>query len=436
MDTITRSAEWLKSDQWEGEAEAQNVVVGVDVDDADAYLNPGRKDTIIRSEEWLMSAQWGREADADDTTEQNEVTDPTIPTLPGPEWFPEVTGESYDFGTHRPKDILPIWCAMVTLNLSPKDPRFNCLDAREALKKELDALVKQGGHAIPSATQHIDFQEVGITPAAMESARSARTSMIATLADKDGGESRVIQSDAPQAYLQAAFLQEGCTPTWISMPSSLGLGFQNGFLGVLATLELVRCCFDMSSFLEKPLQRFVQDAGTQKPSKCPNVALPSGKALDKMSESEGSHKRNALSHLMKVMYGARMAAPHLLLSINRLSSQVTRWTKAYDQALAQIFRYIAGSGGKGMLVGGFARDARNCDDMHGACYADADLSGDSTRTAKSTTGYWVEFVSDGHRSPIAWCSKRQTSTPASTAEAELAAMTSAVKDSLSQCKSY
>eukprot|EP00971_Amphidinium_carterae_P111069 2200119-Amphidinium_carterae.1 len=65
-----------------------------------------------------------------------------------------------------------------------------------------------------------------------------------------------------------------------------------------------------------------------------------------------------------------------------------------------------------MLVGEVSRDARNSQDMHVACYADADLSGDSTRTAKSTTGYW-----------------RQTSTSVSTAEAELVAMTSAVKES-------
>eukprot|EP00971_Amphidinium_carterae_P237056 4704765-Amphidinium_carterae.1 len=63
-----------------------------------------------------------------------------------------------------------------------------------------------------------------------------------------------------------------------------------------------------------------------------------------------------------------------------------------------------------MLVGEVSRDARNSQDMHVACYADVDLSGDSTRTAKSTTGYLVEFVANGHRFPIAWCSKRQTST--------------------------
>eukprot|EP00971_Amphidinium_carterae_P235035 4664059-Amphidinium_carterae.1 len=89
---------------------------------------------------------------------------------------------------------------MATLSLSPKDRRFYCQDTREALKKEVDGLVNQdeapehhharllplegikhwedealrtfkgrivlGGHAIHSAAQHIDFQEVGVTPAA------------------------------------------------------------------------------------------------------------------------------------------------------------------------------------------------------------------------------------------------------------------------------
>eukprot|EP00971_Amphidinium_carterae_P344186 6484416-Amphidinium_carterae.1 len=88
MDTLIRAAGGLKSDQWEGEAEAQNIVVGADV------------------------------ADYDNTAAQNEIAKSAILTLPGPEWFPGVTAESYDFGTHRPKDILPIWCAVVTLNLS------------------------------------------------------------------------------------------------------------------------------------------------------------------------------------------------------------------------------------------------------------------------------------------------------------------------------
>eukprot|EP00971_Amphidinium_carterae_P192347 3816666-Amphidinium_carterae.1 len=58
-------------------------------------------------------------AELDERLEKTEIS---LPTLPGPEWFPGVTDESMDFGTHRPKESLPVWCGMVTLNLSPKDP--------------------------------------------------------------------------------------------------------------------------------------------------------------------------------------------------------------------------------------------------------------------------------------------------------------------------
>eukprot|EP00971_Amphidinium_carterae_P113143 2241257-Amphidinium_carterae.1 len=102
---------------------------------------------------------------------------------------------------------------MVTLNLSPKDPRFQSEEARKALKNEMDGLLSAGvwrwedceefsevkrrhphhhharlfpligikhwenpamrrykgrivlgGHAIHTATHHVEFQEAGITP--------------------------------------------------------------------------------------------------------------------------------------------------------------------------------------------------------------------------------------------------------------------------------
>eukprot|EP00971_Amphidinium_carterae_P317653 6314459-Amphidinium_carterae.1 len=82
-----------------------------------------------------------------------------------------------------------------------------------------------------------------------------------------------------------------------------------------------------------------------------------------------------------------------------------------------------------MLMGEVAKDARRKTDMHLACYADADLSGGPARTSRFATGYWLEFVADGRTFPIAWCSKKQTATSASTAEAELVSMATAVKES-------
>eukprot|EP00971_Amphidinium_carterae_P287528 5707320-Amphidinium_carterae.1 len=239
---------------------------------------------------------------------------------------------------------------------------------------------------------------------------SARTSMIAAFADRDGGDSRVIQSDAPQAYLQASFLHKGCTPTWISMPRSwipdwalrkggspcfklhkalyghpqAGNLWGGKLAQSVAKKGLMSITEQPSTFFLPERKAFASVDSVRarsskshcsvsykmrvrrkfKPSKCPNVTLPSGKALGKMLESERSYKRNALSHLKKVMYGARMAAPHLVLSINRLCSQVTRWTKADDHTLSQFFRHIAGLGCKDMLVGEVSRDARNHNDMH------------------------------------------------------------------------
>eukprot|EP00971_Amphidinium_carterae_P247734 4919232-Amphidinium_carterae.1 len=42
------------------------------------------------------------DSDADDAVA--EIEESTLPALPGPDWFPGVTDESCDFGTHRPKE--------------------------------------------------------------------------------------------------------------------------------------------------------------------------------------------------------------------------------------------------------------------------------------------------------------------------------------------
>eukprot|EP00971_Amphidinium_carterae_P322840 6416716-Amphidinium_carterae.1 len=144
----------------------QNVVV--ESFETDAYLKPGMTDTRTHDTGWGVSTpnrgralpegpweggwkseQWGWEAqkvdvdsdavadvaDYNNTAVQTKITESVLPTLPGPEWFPEA---------HWLKEILPMCCAMVTFSLSPKDPRFTGQDAREALRKELDGLVKQG----------------------------------------------------------------------------------------------------------------------------------------------------------------------------------------------------------------------------------------------------------------------------------------------------
>eukprot|EP00971_Amphidinium_carterae_P066748 1321788-Amphidinium_carterae.1 len=72
------------------------------------------------------------------------VVESTLPCLPSADWFPDPFSECHEFGDHRQKDVLPLWSSMVTLNLSPKDPRFQSEEARKALKNEMDGLLSAG----------------------------------------------------------------------------------------------------------------------------------------------------------------------------------------------------------------------------------------------------------------------------------------------------
>eukprot|EP00972_Heterocapsa_arctica_P018633 2754311-Heterocapsa_arctica.AAC.1 len=57
------------------------------------------------------------------------------------------------------------------------------------------------------------------------------------------------------------------------------------------------------------------------------------------------------------------------------------------------------------------------DDARLVVWPDADLAGDN-HSSKATGGYWVELQCRDHCWPLAWSSKRQTSTAISTAEIE------------------
>eukprot|EP00972_Heterocapsa_arctica_P053593 7895183-Heterocapsa_arctica.AAC.1 len=61
------------------------------------------------------------------------------------------------------------------------------------------------------------------------------------------------------------------------------------------------------------------------------------------------------------------------------------------------------------------------DDARLVIWPDADLSGDK-HSSKDTGGYWVELQHREHCWPLAWSSKRQTSTAISTAESETISM--------------
>jgi hypothetical protein len=120
------------------------------------------------------------------------------------------------------------------------------------------------------------------------------------------------------------------------------------------------------------------------------------------------------SHLMRLLYAARVARPDIQTAIVRLAKYITKWKVRHDHCLQRLMSYVHGSLDlrlTGSMPIGQAAHARL------VCWPDADLAGDKG-SAKATGGFWVELECGDHRWPLAWQSKRQTSTAISTAESE------------------
>jgi hypothetical protein len=131
-------------------------------------------------------------------------------------------------------------------------------------------------------------------------------------------------------------------------------------------------------------------------------------------EPAGLMSKVCASHLMRLLYAARVARPDIQTAIVRLAKHITKWKVRHDRCLQRLFSYVHGSLAlrlTGSMPIGQAAHARL------VCWPDADLAGDKD-SAKATGGFWVELECGDHRWPLAWQSKRQTSTTISTAESE------------------
>ena len=89
---------------------------------------------------------------------------------------------------------------------------------------------------------------------------------------------------------------------------------------------------------------------------------------------------------MKLMYGVRMAAPHLFTVVARLSSQITKWTRASDRRRHRIYSYVE-QAKNFILKGSLSTD--DIDKVVPIAWPDADLAGDFMST-KNTSGFFLE----------------------------------------------
>eukprot|EP00971_Amphidinium_carterae_P065325 1294705-Amphidinium_carterae.1 len=209
------------------------------------------------------------------------------------------------------------------------------------------------------------------------------------------------------------------------------------FLGVthhdVTLSDSVTWVFEMRGFFDDAVKSFQSDypSWTLKNVDCPNPSPLGPKEMDALLSEPGNMAPNAAKHLMKLMYGARMCYPQILVSISRLACNITRWTRDDDRRLHHLISFMHSHGRSQVLVGETLRTVRSMPTCKLQCYSDADLAGHSSVSSKSTTGFIIllETSSDNKRVtfPLTWGSHKQTATASSTPEAETVAMSTCLR---------
>jgi len=174
-----------------------------------------------------------------------------------------------------------------------------------------------------------------------------------------------------------------------------------------ATLEV-----SMQDFFRDAVEKFMKETGV---TKLPVVPTPSI-SEDYGCVEPGSLAGSAASHLMKLMFGARIGKPCSLTTISFLARRITVWSKSHDKMLHRLMAYVNSTLHeklRGIL------EYTDLDSLELWIWPDADLGGD-LRTTKSTSGCWIELSTPcGSRSwPVAWFCVKQTQTSCSTNESE------------------
>ena len=191
--------------------------------------------------------------------------------------------------------------------------------------------------------------------------------------------------------------------------------------------------FDMIKYFENAVTEY-EKVKHEKISKVDSPYAPRvGDAeLERLLAESGNLAGHAASLVMRLMYGVRMAAPHLSVAVNRLASLITKWSGDADRKLHRIFSYLSGAN-RLTLMGELSTADK--DSVRLAAWPDADFAGDYMST-KSTSGYYLELFSgddvlkQNRCFPISWGSNKQGCTSQHTGESEVVSLASCLRKEL------
>jgi hypothetical protein len=179
----------------------------------------------------------------------------------------------------------------------------------------------------------------------------------------------------------------------------------------------------MKSFLEGACKTYMQERGL---TSLPFVPTPylDEKFDDSPNPPAGKMAKSCASHLMKILYAARLTRADLIVATTLLARRVTKWFGDEDRRLERLMSYIFHHSSLKQHY------TLHPDDLKTAVlvyYPDAELGGDLSST-KSTYGMWLALESlDGKRSwPLSWFCKKSGHTSGSTADAETFALIGAL----------
>ena len=138
--------------------------------------------------------------------------------------------------------------------------------------------------------------------------------------------------------------------------------------------------------------------------------------FDQESAKKGALADNAASHLMKLLYIARLCRGDILVTTTFLARRISRWSINEDRRLRRLMSYVFHHADWGLM------HQLHPDDLKHAFLdysPDAELGGDVYST-KASGGFWLELSSpDGKRKwPICYSCKKAGHTSGSTADSE------------------
>ena len=175
--------------------------------------------------------------------------------------------------------------------------------------------------------------------------------------------------------------------------------------------------FDMVDYAQQTVDLYLSLTGAKKLKCAQTPFCPEGSLPPSDDEVSGELAPVACKLLMKALWLGRLARPDIIKPIGDLATCVQKWSRNNDRQAHRLICYIDST--KHHRLVGHVNDSP--DDLHLSLYVDADFAGEKAH-ARSTSGGYLVLSGPNTFFPLAWVSKRQTSTSRSTTESEIVSL--------------